>query len=73
MNHEVRPRALRLVHGTPAEVEAQIHELYGEYVVTGFVWHQFPDRVMVTAQCVLASELRKMQIANIQMQPGRPQ
>jgi TolB-like protein len=71
MEHEVKPRVLRLIHGTPAEVEAQLHELSETYAVTGFVWHQISDRVLVTAQCVLASELRKMQIANIQGPPGR--
>lgn len=71
MNHELKPRVLRPIHGAPTEVEAQVHELSDAYVVQNLVWHQFPDRVMVTAICVLASELRKMQIANIQMQPQR--
>ncbi len=68
-----KPAKVRIISGTPLEMDALVNELVGDYVIQSINWCQGHDRVIVSLLLVLASEIRMAQLIMSGPQPGRPQ
>jgi hypothetical protein len=69
MKHTIEERALRIVSGTAAEVEAELNVLLEAYVPT--VWNFQPgaNGALVSVVLVHSREIRKAQLAQMSMSP----
>jgi hypothetical protein len=66
----IGPR-LRIITGPVAVVEHQLNELLDEYAVTVWQFTPIKDEMHITAILIAVSELRKGQLANLNMNPGQ--
>ena len=70
MEPEIRPRALRVLSGTPEEIDYEIAATLKGYVIINWNFAVVRDALKVTVVAVHESEIRKMQL--MQMPTGRP-
>lgn len=63
MDVENKPRKIRIVEGTPLEVEALVHELSGAYPQVTFNFLVTDAGIRVVAVLIHESVIRQMQIA----------
>ena len=64
----MRDRKIRFISGAPETVEEKLHELDGLYVMVSHNYAVIGDHLVITACCVLQSEMNKMAI----MSPAMP-
>lgn len=64
----MRERKIRFISGAPETVEMELHTLDGQYVAVQFNYAVIDNHLIVTALCVLQSEMTKMAI----MSPAMP-
>ena len=70
MEPEIRPRALRVISGTPEEIDYEIGSTLKGYAIINWNFAVVKDALKVTVVAVHESEIRKMQL--MQMPSGRP-
>jgi len=70
MDADIKPRAIRVVSGSPEGIDYELgHSLKG-YVIASWNFAVVKDALQVTVVAVHESEIRKMQL--MQPLPGRP-
>lgn len=73
MDPEGKPRKLRLISGTPDEVDVRVNILLDQYAPTSWTYQVVGERVVVTCMLVLLSEIRMMQLASVHAPPPHRQ
>ena len=70
MEPEIKPRPMRVVSGTPEEIDYELGASLKGYAVISWNFAVVKDALKVTVVAVHESEIRKMQL--MQMPSGRP-
>jgi len=70
MEAEIKPRAVRVVSGSPEEIDYALGASLKGYVIASWNFAVVRDELRVTVVAVHESEIRKMQL--MQPLPGRP-
>lgn len=70
MEPEIKPRAMRVVSGTPEEIDYELSNSLKGYAIASWNFAVVKDALKVTVVAVHESEIRKMQL--MQMPQGRP-
>jgi hypothetical protein len=71
MEAEIKPKRLRIVTGTCAEVELQLNEMLDKYIAQSFTFSPIGNEMHVTVLLMHESVVRMMQIAQPQGQMRR--
>ena len=70
MEPEIKPRPVRIISGTPEEIDYELGQTLKGYAVVQWNFAVVRDALKVTVIAVHESEIRKMQL--MQMPSGRP-
>jgi hypothetical protein len=70
MEPEIKPRPVRIVSGSPEEIDYQLGTVLKNYQIIQFNFAVVKDVLKLTVIAVHESEIRKMQL--MQMPQGRP-
>jgi hypothetical protein len=66
-----KPRAFRVIYGKPEIVEEEVNRLSDEYTVLQYHFFVIKDELVMCAPMIATSEIRKAQLAQARMLPGR--
>jgi hypothetical protein len=66
-----KPRVLRVLHGKPELVEEEVNRLTEDYTVLQYHFFVIHDELVMAALLIATSEIRKAQLAQARMLPGR--
>lgn len=70
MEAEIKPRPIRVLSGTPEEIDYELGKALKGYAIISWNFAVVKDALKVTVVAVHESEIRKMQL--MQMPSGRP-